>query len=354
MKPPPTGTTCRGRPTGSGGDTMSGSLAAESAGAGAGPRPVQARGTAMAVARRRGLRARPWFRSVRVAHHDDLPGRGRSPGPGAARRSGDVVGLAVFDRGQEWPYRPVWSEPEAQRPLAQPGGHRIRVSAQFLEELLGEVRLAAVRGLRGHGQQVRGRPGGPSQDHARGPLPRSPAGSGSGRSVVRALSRAFFAPGTPKQSPTANSEVCISVTCDRGGSRSSGIWSSFRFWYACSQARVRSVSTVASRCCRKLSANSARMRSHASSCSVLEQGSQGPGDRRAPAAGDHRLDRLAAVHAGVLQDHVPEQVLGPGEKVVRNPAPSSSSAAAWTFRNQGFINVRPVIADCDLFVDNVF
>ena len=63
------------------------------------------------------------------------------------------------------------------------------------------------------------------------------------------------------------------------------------------------------------------MRSHASSCSFLEQVSQRPGDRRAPATGHHRLYRLAAVHAGVLQDHVPEQVLGPGQQVGGDPEP---------------------------------
>ena len=50
-----------------------------------------------------------------------------------------VVGLPVLGRGQQWPYRPVGSEPEPQRPSAELGGHRVRVVAQFLEQLLGEV-----------------------------------------------------------------------------------------------------------------------------------------------------------------------------------------------------------------------
>ena len=50
-----------------------------------------------------------------------------------------------------------------------------------------------------------------------------------------------------------------------------------------------------------------------------EAGFDGLGDWPAPAAGSHRLDRMAAVHPGILHDHVEEQVLRAEEQVGRDP-----------------------------------
>jgi hypothetical protein len=85
-----------------------------------------------------------------------------------------------------------------------------------------------------------------------------------------------------------------------------------------------------------------------------QQGAQRPGDRLTLAAGDHGLDRLPAVHAGVLQDHVPEQVLGAAPQVCPDGAVVQLGRCRLDVAEPGLADVRPVIADGHAGVDGPF